>query len=315
MILLDVQGRKSPYKFPNSVRQEGLKTILSVPLETRGKIIGLINIYLKEIYYFKPPEISLLVALSNQAAIAIENARLYDAQYKIAQILQEIIMPQKEFIFPGIEIGYHYISSLELSGDYFDLIPLSETRFSLVIADVSGKGPPAAIYTARAKYILKSYAIAGYQPREILSMVNNIIVPETGDDKFISLFYLEVDLKRKSIKFSSAGHEPPIFCSQATKELKLLETEGLLIGVNYDANFRQEEMSFENGDVLVLYTDGITEARGNKGEIFGLERLMEIVLKNSELEPQILSNRIYTTVQKYTRRKLNDDFSLLVVQL
>lgn len=315
MILLDMQGRKSPYKFPNSIREEGLKTILSVPMETRGKIIGLINIYLKEIYYYRPSEINLLVALSNQAAIALENARLYEEQYSIARILQEIVMPQKEFIFPGIELGYHYISSLELSGDYFDLIPLSDTRFSMVIADVSGKGPPAAIYTARAKYILKSYATANYQPREILSMVNNLIVPETGDDKFISLFYMEVDLKRKLIKFSSAGHEPPIFYCRKTGELSQLEAEGLLIGVNYDVNFRQEEISFENGDLIVLYTDGITEARGFKGEIFGLGRLMEIVSRYADLDPQTLANRIYTTVQKYTRRKLNDDFSLLVVRL
>lgn len=315
MILLDLPVKKSVYKFPRSIREEGLKTILSVPLETKGKIIGLINVYLKDIYYYKPYEISLLRALSNQAAIAIENARLYEAQANVAKILQSIVMPQKEFVFPGLEIGYHYISSLELSGDYFDLIPLSSTKMSLVIADVSGKGPPAAIYTARAKYILKSYAIAGYQPREILAMVNNLIVPETGDEKFISLFYVEIDLKKKLLRFSSAGHEPPIYCRTKTRELSLLETEGLLIGVTFDAKFKQEELPFENGDVLVLYTDGITEARGNKGEIFGIERLMEIVKKQAHLEPQALANRIYTAVQKYTRRKLNDDFSLLVVRL
>jgi len=315
MILLDLQSKKSPYIFPKSIREEGLKTILSVPLETKGRIIGIINIYLKEIYYYKPLEINLLVALSNQAAIAIENARLYEAQFKVAQILQSIVMPQKDFVFPGIELGYHYISSLELSGDYFDLIPLGTTKFSLVIADVSGKGPPAAIYTARAKYILKSYAIAGYQPREILSMVNYMIVPETGDEKFISLFYVEVDLKKKLLRFCSAGHEPPIYGCQKTKDLKLLETEGLLIGVSYDAKFKQEEIPFDNGDILVLYTDGITEARASKGEIFGLERLMEIVKKCMHLDPQTISNRIYTAVQTYTRRKLNDDFSLLVVRL
>jgi len=315
MILLDMPAKKSVFKFPRSIREEGLKTILSVPLETKGKIIGLINVYLREIYYYKPYEISLLRALSNQAAIAIENARLYEAQANVAKILQSIVMPQKEFVFPGLEIGYYYISSLELSGDYFDLIPLSSTKMSLVIADVSGKGPPAAIYTARAKYILKSYAIAGYQPREILSMVNNLIVPETGDEKFISLFYIEVDLKKKLLRFSSAGHEPPIYCRQKTRELSLLETEGLLIGVSFDAKFKQEELSFENGDVLVLYTDGITEARGTKGEIFGIERLMEIVKKQAHLEPQALADRIFTAVQKYTRRRLSDDFSLLVVRL
>ncbi|MDQ7824089.1 MAG: GAF domain-containing protein [Candidatus Eremiobacteraeota bacterium] len=315
MILLDMQARKSPYKFPRAISEEGLRTILSVPLEAKGKITGLINIYLKDIYYYKPHEINLLVALSNSASMAIENAKLYEAQYTVAQLLQSIIMPQKEFSYPGIEVGYHYLSSLELSGDYFDLIPLSKTRFALVIADVSGKGPSAAIYTARAKYILKSYAIAGYQPREVLSMVNNLIIPEAGDDKFISLFYMEVDIKKKFIKFSSAGHEPPIYCSHATRELRLLETEGLLIGVSYDAKFRQEEITFENNDILVLYTDGITEARGGKGEIFGLERLMEIVKKHAHLDPQTIANRIYTAVQKYTRRKLSDDFSLLVVRL
>lgn len=302
-------------EFPEELKKAGIYSCVIMPMEHRDKVGGTINLYRKTPQKYNAAEISLLYALSNQAAIALENARLYQQQYFVASILQSIVMPQKEYEFPGVEFGYVYIPSQDLSGDYFDVIPLDENRFGVVIADVSGKGHSAAIYTVRVKYLLKSYAAAGYQPSEILYRVNNLIIPETASDKFISLFYMEVDVKNRTIKYSSAGHDSPIFYSPSRKEKRLLETEGLLIGISYDAAFRQEEISFEKGDILTLYTDGVTEAMDVERNVFGMERLTDIIQRNCTLAPQILANRIYTTVQKYTRRHLHDDFSLFVMRL
>ncbi len=301
--------------YPDILLEMGFKTFLSVPMEYRGNVVGIINVYKQDVANYSESDISLLSILANMAASAIENSKLFEQQHAVAGILQSIVMPQKEFNFPGVDIGYKYIPSGDISGDYFDVISLSKTKFAIVIADVSGKGHSAAIYTVRVKYLLKAYALAGYQPREILSMVNDLIIPETAEDKFISLFYVEVDTKKKIIKYASAGHEPPVFYSSKTGETKLLETEGLLIGIDYDAIFRQEELAYNNGDLLVLYTDGITEAACESGVFFGIDGVIDLIHKNTQARAQTLANKIYTSIQKYTGRRFYDDFSLIAVKL
>ncbi len=302
-------------KYPDILHDMGLRSFLSVPMDYRGKIIGIINVYRKEPIDYTESEISLLSVLANMAATSIENAKLFEQQSLVAGILQSIVMPQKEFTFKGMDFGYKYIPSGDISGDYFDVIPLSETKFGIVIADVSGKGHSAAIYTVRVKYLLKAYALAGYQPREILSMVNNIIIPETADDKFISLFYVEVDTQRKILKYANAGHENPIFYSLENDEIHTLDAEGVLIGIKYDAVFRQEEIPYGEGDLLVLYTDGITEAYCSSEGFFGVEGVIDIVKRNSSSSAQSLANKIYTSVHRFTKRSFADDFSLIVTKL
>jgi GAF domain-containing protein len=309
----DVLG---PGAFPNAVRRDGMRTILSVPLTVRGRLIGLINIYHKRVHYHEPAEISLLNTLSSQAAIAIENARLYHDKNQVAQLLRSILLPREKFHHPRIEVGHRFISSQELAGDYYEMIPLSERRAAFCMADVSGKGPKAAIYAARAKYILKSYAQAGYSPREVLTMLNRLICPETEFEMFITLFYAEVDLTRGELEFASAGHEPPIVWNARTQKTRLLKPRDLVIGVDRDWQYLQCRTSLRARDLLVLYTDGVTEARPNEDtECFGLGRLQALVVSNPDLAPQALADKITTTVQKYADRKLSDDFSLMVVRL
>lgn len=316
MILHDDDIQSSPYKFPEHVRDEGLKTVLSVPMKVRDRIIGLINIYKKMIFHYSPTEINLLSTLANSAAIAIENARLYNEQYDIAQIIRRNLMPQKEMSYKNIDVGYVYIPSELLSGDYFEVITLSESRYGLVISDVSGKGTQAAIYNARAKYILKSYAMADYSPSGILTLLNMIIEEEAAQEKFISLLYVDLDVEANEIIVSSAGHEPLIVWDDSEKEAIIIdEPKDLPIGILPDSTYTEKIYRIGKGDILVLYTDGITEARSREGEFFGTERILEIIESSFHLNAQTLASKIYTTVQKFTRRKITDDFSLLVVKV
>lgn len=314
MLLRDKSDTAGKYSFPKSVLKDGLRTILSVPLHARGKIIGLINTYMKEIYSHSQAEIDLLQTLANQAAIAMENARLYKEQTDIANIIQKNLIPQEKIKFPGIDVGYKYIPSEELSGDYYDLIPTSEHTFSLAIADVAGKGTQAAIYTARAKYILKSLAIAKISPEHILEMTNKIMYAETEKEKFVSLFLAEANLKTMELTFCSAGHEPPVYYDSRNRKSKLLFSDGLLVGIEPDVTYKKKKITIAEGDIIVLYTDGISEARNPSGEFFGSNRLLEIVKDNTELSAQNLTNKIYNTVKKFTMRNINDDFTLLLVK-
>ena len=195
------------------------------------------------------------------------------------------------------------------------MFQLDENRFSIVIADVSGKGHSAAIYTVRVKYLLKAYALAGFSPAEILTKVNTSIIPETEEDKFITLFYLEINVQDKTLKYSSAGHEPVLLYNSKNKSREYLTTEGMIIGITEEAEFEQETKTYQNGDVLALYTDGITEAVNEKEEPFGTDKICEVISKNSKKPAQFIANYLHSTVQKYTKRKLHDDFSLIIVKL
>ena len=301
--------------FPESLLRIGLKTILAVPMEHRGKIIGILNVYRKNVSPYNEAEISLLSILANMSASAIENAEMFESQRAVANILQSIVMPRQEYNFKNADIGYKYIPSGDISGDYFDMFQLDENRFSIVIADVSGKGHSAAIYTVRVKYLLKAYALAGFSPAEILTKVNTSIIPETEDDKFITLFYLEINVKNKTLKYSSAGHEPVLLYNSKNKSREYLTTEGMIIGITDQAEFQEETKQYENGNILALYTDGITEAVNEKEEPFGTEKICEAISKNSEKPAQFIANYLHSTVQKFTKRKLHDDFSLIIVKL
>jgi len=314
MVLIDDNDTSSIYRFPRTVREQGLHTILSVPLKFHDRIIGLLNTYHRKTYIHTQAEISLLSTIANQAAIALENARLYKEQLSISEIIRTSLLPQKTMQVEGLDISYRYIPSMELSGDYYELIQIEPGRIGLAVADVAGKGTPAAIYTARTKYILKSYASAGHLPARVLTLVNQMLVTETAPDKFISCFYSLIDLERKRIYYSSGGHEPPIFWDAQREECHLLENDGLLLGIEPDAVFTQKSIKFGRGDMLVIYTDGVTEARDVTGEIFGTERLMELVSRHADQGPEALVNRIHASVQRYTRRQLGDDLTLLAVR-
>lgn len=300
--------------FPDSLRDIGIRTILAVPMRHRGKTRGILNVYRKAAKKYTGYECSLLAILADLAAGAIENAGMYESQKAVADIIQSIVMPKKEYKFPGVEVGYKYIPTGDISGDYFDLIPIDRNKFSVVIADVSGKGHSAAIYTVRVKYLLRAYASAGQSPSEVLSNVNSTILPETAWDKFISLMYLVIDTESKTITYASAGHEPGILYSGSKGRSERIAADGLLIGISGGVEFEEKTKSYEKGDIVALYTDGITEATNADGEQFGSERIDEIIRRNSDKNAQSIANAIHAAVHRHTKRKFHDDFSLIIIK-
>lgn len=316
-VLLDASsGEKEDSKFPSQLREEGIASLLAVPLATKTRRLGVVNIYCKSHREFSSQEINLLATLAGQGAVALENARLFEEQYAIAQMLQTSLMPASRPRFPDLEIGHKFLSSKEVSGDYFDFIEHGKDKLGITIADVSGKGTGAAIYTARGKYVWKAYAMEDYEPNKVLTRLNELLVPETPLDKFISMFYGVLDLKNKEFIYSNAGHEPPILYKSSTKTCKFLNTEGLLIGVEKKASFSKKKVPVKSGDVIVFYTDGVTEARDAQGNIFGTGRLQDVVKGSATLSAQSIANKIFADVQRYSKTpSLNDDFTLVVLKI
>lgn len=309
----DAEGGKNG--FPLALRAQGMRTALSVPLSARGRLIGLINIYHRSVRTQDSTQISLLTTLSTQAAIAIENASLYHEKHQVSQMLRDILLPVQQFDHPGFEVGHRFIPSSELSGDCYDMLPLGNHRAAFCMADVSGKGPRAAIYAVRARYILRSYLLAGYSPREVLTMLNQLITPETESGMFITLFCAEVDHRKQQVLYSSAGHEPPLLWRSSQRYCQQLVPRDVVVGVEPGWQYVEEKRRMNPDDLLVLYTDGVTEARGSHTEAFGTGRLQALVEEHAALPPQRLADHITASVQKHTGRRLNDDFSLMVVKM
>lgn len=292
-----------------------IKTGLSVPIKTRGNIIGLINVYYKDYVDHTPAQLSLLSTLCGQAAVAIENARLFADKEKVTELLRSALIPGDEIQFKSLTIGHRFIPSQDLSGDYYDLIPLGERKCGLVIADVSGKGPEAAIQTIRAKHVIRSYAMAGYGPGEILAMLNRHVMTSTAHmSRAVTVFYAEACLETQTLRYACAGHEQPFFWSSTAPKPTLLEADGIMIGAWEDAEFEEKSLKLDPGAWILLYTDGLTEARSPSGEFFGQERIQEIVEKHEGNSAQRLVNRLYSRIRKFTREKITDDFSLLAVK-
>jgi len=311
-VVLDQQDGNEANEFPQKVREQGLKTILCVPVETRGRVIGLINVYFKELMTHTPAQVNLLIALGSQAAVAIENARLYAEKQRVTELLHNALIPDEKLGFPGVQVGHRFVPSMVLSGDYYDLIPLDQERFFVVIADVSGKGPDAAIHALQAKHILGSYALAGYGPSASLRMLNHQIAHNSS--RQVTVFCAQADLGRGILRYACAGHEQPLFFRKEDSEPTLLQAEGIMIGAIDDYEYAEKQVEITPGSLILLYTDGITEARTPQGEFYGLSRIMQAMVQHRDAHPTKLVNGLYNRVRKFTRENITDDFSLLAVR-
>jgi GAF domain-containing protein len=314
MVLLDQEG-EGREEFPEPLRAEGFRAVLTTPIKSRGDTLGLVNVYYRGEARHTPTEINLLTMLGSQVAVAIENARIYAEKERQAWLFHRVLIPREKLEFPGLVVGHRFEPSLgDLSADYYDLIPLGKERCALVIADVAGKGAEAAIQTVRIKHIVQAYAMAGYSPGQILGLLNHHLVADPSlDTRPVTVFCAEVHVARRRLRFASAGHEPPALLSPEG-EVTLLEASGIMIAATEDPYFEERTLSLPEGSCLVLYTDGITEARTPEGEFFGLERLVEAVRQHHHLPPQSLANAIYRRVRDFAGRHLTDDFSVLVVR-
>lgn len=303
------------HEFPKSLSNAGIKTILAVPMKEGGITKGILNVYRTEPKEYTEYEINLLQIMADLAAGSIVKAEMYAGQKNIAETIQSIMKPAKKYNLHNADIAFVYTPKYEISGDFFDIIPLGKGRFSAVMTDVSGKGHSAAIYTVKVKYLMKAFASAGYSPSEILAKTNSAIIPETEDSKFISLIYIEIDTERKTIKYSSAGHEPGLFYSKQSGSCSQFTADGLLIGISDDAEFEEKEMSYSDGDIVALYTDGITESTDRNGNQFGFGKIAETVKKHASKDAEGISQAIVSAVKRHTKRdKFHDDLSLLVIK-
>jgi serine phosphatase RsbU (regulator of sigma subunit) len=300
------------------------KTMLCTPMKDRkGKKIGVIQIVNKLNGYFSNDDIKFLDLLSLDACLAIENSRLFkeavekerlEKELEVAASIQKMILPKTIPQVEGFEIAGMNIPTKQVGGDYFDVIPLPGGKVALVIADATGKGVPAALLISTLQACLRAYLESNLRLEELMLRVNRVIFRNSTDNKFISFFIGILDPSSKKLEIVNAGHNPPLIARNCN--LINLPNTGVLLGCFESAEFVRKDYLLESNDVLVMFTDGITEANNAKGETYGDERLEKMIIENCNMTAHKLKDAIYKDVKLFEGgAEQTDDITMLIVKV
>ncbi len=277
------------FSMRRSVMALGLRSILCVPLTIRDKILGVVYVDNRlQVGIFTQPDLELLTSIASSAAIAIENARLYqvavekgrmERELQVAREVQTSLLPRETPQVPGWEFAARWHPARQVAGDYYDFIPLDGGKLGMVIADVTDKGMPAALFMALTRSIIRASMSRASSPADGIAHANRLICADASGGMFVTLFYATLDPATGEFTYVNAGHNPPLLCRPDGQMTELTRT-GMALGVFEDAPFEQRMVRLDPGDFILLYTDGVTEPVDADDVEFGVERLQRIVLDN-----------------------------------
>lgn len=282
----------------------------------------------KERLIYNSNDFEVFKSLVEQSAFALANVMAHqaatekkhiEAELRAASEIQRILLPDHDPELPGYLIAGRNIPARVLSGDYYDFIPLDQGRWGAVIADVSGKGPAAAIITAMCRSVLRCAAPTGASPAEVLASVNRHIAPDIREDMFVSMIYLVFDPEHDRVTLARAGHTLPVIWRRDTGAIETLHSGGLAVGIDkgdvFERVTKNLDFVMQPGDCLLLYTDGINEALDTKGLEYGEERLRNNLALFAPQGPKAVVDGLIADVEKFLggRRSL-DDITLIALQ-
>lgn len=294
---------------------EGLNSLLSVPLITRGRSIGLLTIFSANTDAFSDEDMELLHTFASQAALAIDTASLYGREHHVASVLQSGILPQSLPDYPEIVSASIYLPSgkdAEIGGDYYDLFKDPQGRIVLVIGDVCGKGIEAATKTSMIKYSVRAFIAAGLRPHEVLREINRLISETGTTSDIVTLWVGVLDPDTGLLHYANGGHPPALLWRPGSRKSERLCTTGPLLGAFADMDYEEMHSQLLAGDMILLYTDGVTEARsGNK--FFGEGRIRRALSKG--LTPVDVADELLSALDDFVPGDLRDDAAVLVIQL
>jgi sigma-B regulation protein RsbU (phosphoserine phosphatase) len=273
---------------------------------------------------FTEDDLDMLKTVASNAAVAIENARLYqvavdkgkmEQELQVAKKVQSGLIPQTTPEIEGWEFASHWEPAKEVAGDFFDFIEKKDGKIGLMIADVVDKGIAAALYMAFSRSTLRASLTGSEFPNEGISKANQLICNDTAYGMFLTLAYLEIDPGNFEIRIVNGGHNPPLVYQKSKKGLTPIPRTGMLVGVDDQAKYEETIVKLEVGDFIVLFTDGVTEAINQKDEEFGNERLEKIIMSNKKASAQELMDVILSKLTAFTENTPQfDDITLLIAK-
>jgi serine phosphatase RsbU (regulator of sigma subunit) len=251
--------------------------------------------------------------IARQAALAIDNARLYQQQKRFAETMQQSLLPRERPAVPGLEVGavYESAAQVDVGGDVFDFLELADGRLAVVLGDVTGHGIDATADMAMAKFIFRSLAREHSEPSAFLTHANDVVVGEIAVGKFITMAYLTID-PGGEVLCASAGHPEPRLVHPDGR-VEGLQAGGLALGIDAAQMYEQVRADLPVGGAVVIYTDGVIEARTGR-ELFGIERLDAVLAASAPSAPQAIAEAVIEACRAYSGGNLTDDCAVVVIK-
>lgn len=294
---------------------EQAHTSLIVPIQFKNELIGFLSLGKKiSNEGYDAGDVKFLNLITKEIGSGIDSLRLrgQEREYDEAKEIQQGLLPKEILQIPSHEISGAWQPASAVGGDYFDVLKFSDSKIALCIADVVGKGIPAALLMSNLQAAVKAFASEYIQPRDLCSKVNQVICSNIAANKFITFFYCLYDSEIRQVRYANAGHNPPILLKSGGKHMRLQEG-GAVLGIFREWDFEQNSIAFGSGDRIILYTDGVTEVTNSADEEFGEDRLVELLEKNKHLSAKELHTIVMREIADFGGGELQDDATLLVM--
>jgi len=296
-------------------------------LKTEDEVFGALCVgRIREGRFFTSGETKLAHVLGTLATLALQNYSLYKKKQKeeealirireemrLASQIQQDLLPRTLPTLKGYDIAGRTQSARVVGGDHFDFIPLRRDKLAIALGDVSGKGLPASLLMANLQATLRSQALVSPSVHDTLLVSNKLLFASTSGEKFVTLFYGILNFRRHRLTYSNGGHNPP-FHFPASGPPKPLSTGGLILGFLEEANYEEETVQFLPGDLLLLYSDGITEASDGDEKEYGTKALVELVLQHRDLPAAGIMETIFQAVRDHCGETRHDDQTVIVLK-
>jgi sigma-B regulation protein RsbU (phosphoserine phosphatase) len=286
----------------------GTRSEMVAPIISNNEVIGVFDLESDELNAYGKDDLEILGLLASQVAIIIEKVMLHDqliekqrleTQLEVARQVQLELLPARDPQLEGFDISAYNFPTEEVSGDYYDWVRIYDDQIGIVIADVSGKGVPAALLMAFLRASLRAATHIGYAPHISMSKVNYLLWESIERNQFVTAFYGILDSANRTLAYCNAGHNPP-FLMEADGKVHFEERGGVPLGMFRDTRYYEYFAEIQPGQVLVLYTDGVTEAMNRKFEEYGRDRLVEAVRNCRHLSSREMIDFIHRDVLNWT---------------
>lgn len=300
-----------------------IKSVIVTPLKIQDNIMGVLAVLNKSVgVSHTESDLSLIKTLADQAAVTIRQFEMYkeivekkqaERDISIASEIQMNLLPRKFHTSQKLDMHGFSIPAKGVGGDYFDYIKFGPDKIAMIIADVSGKGIPAALIMVMIRSITRTVASLEKDANVVLSQLNNSLSGDIVEDRYATAFYCVLDAERRILNYSNAGHGPLLLFRNKTKEFELLDTEGMPVGIMPGVEYGQDFVILDKGDIGVLYTDGITEAMNNSHDLYGLERLQNVVYKYHDLTAKEICDKVLEDVNNFVAGAPQHDDETMIV--
>jgi sigma-B regulation protein RsbU (phosphoserine phosphatase) len=322
----NVQEHELPSWAPDWVQEEGFRGHAAVPLTVNSHSVGVLVVNQREPRLLAEDDMHCLQLMANQAALAIEKARLHEEEVKAQAMEKELevgrqiqlsMLPQATPVVPGWEFAAYYQAAREVGGDFYDFFELPNVpgHLAMIIADVTGKGVPAALFMARTSKVMQTIGLKSGSPLETLQQTNESIVRDRGAQLLLSALYAELDTSSGRLVYANAGHCRPLWLQSATGQVVELAARGVILGALTEAYLEERDLDVQPGDLLLFYSDGLTEAMNAQRQLFGEEQLAAVLAANQRRSAQEVLEAIVEAVRAFCgNTPQSDDLTLFAVR-